>query len=205
MVKNFQPISGRHVSILTESHRLVSTVCFSLLIIHLLSQREGERASEKRAMVSSSLSPLSHSQFSSTNFNICETPTCRQRKTQIGCAVKPTISGSSSSSSPSSSLPFCRVLQKSLPLAASAVLLWSSPEENQKKYAEADARFKSSPLLKEFLERSKINKEKNRKETQDKYCIRGAEWGVGDCSAEAMSPEDKEKFISELKEKAGVK
>lgn len=46
---------------------------------------------------------------------------------------------------------------------------------------------------------------RNRKETQDKYCIRGAEWGVGDCSAEAMSPEDKEKFISELKEKAGVK
>ncbi|MBA0596367.1 hypothetical protein Gorai_013189 [Gossypium raimondii] len=33
-------------------------------------------------------------------------------------------------------------------------------EENQKKYAEADARFKSSPLLKQLLERSKQNKEK---------------------------------------------
>uniref|UniRef100_A0A2P2J6Z8 Uncharacterized protein LOC105116656 isoform X2 n=1 Tax=Rhizophora mucronata TaxID=61149 RepID=A0A2P2J6Z8_RHIMU len=36
----------------------------------------------------------------------------------------------------------------------------SFAEENQKKYAEADARFKSSPILKELLERSKLNKEK---------------------------------------------
>lgn len=33
-------------------------------------------------------------------------------------------------------------------------------EENQKKYAEFDERFKSSPLLKELLERSKLNQEK---------------------------------------------
>jgi hypothetical protein len=46
---------------------------------------------------------------------------------------------------------------------------------------------------------------RNRQETQDKYCLRGAEWGVGDCSAEAMSIEDKEKFILALKEKVGVK
>ncbi|MBA0624544.1 hypothetical protein Godav_009887 [Gossypium davidsonii] len=78
-------------------------------------------------------------------------------------------------------------------------------EENQKKYAEADARFKSSPLLKQLLERSKQNKEKNKQEIQDKYCMRGAEWGVGDCSVEAMSPEDKENFIAMLKEKAGIK
>ncbi|KAL2519307.1 hypothetical protein Adt_15554 [Abeliophyllum distichum] len=77
-------------------------------------------------------------------------------------------------------------------------------EENQKKYAEADARFKVSPLLKKLLEQSKLNKEKNRLAIQDKYCIRGAEWGVGDCSAEAMSPEDREKFIAMLKQKAGV-
>ncbi|KAA0040536.1 hypothetical protein IC582_021155 [Cucumis melo] len=77
-------------------------------------------------------------------------------------------------------------------------------EENQKKYAEADARFKSSPLLKELLERSKMNKEKNRQKIVDKYCIRGAEWGVGDCSAEGMSPEERDKFISMLKQKAGV-
>lgn len=33
-------------------------------------------------------------------------------------------------------------------------------DENQKKYAEADARFKESPLLKKLLEQSKLNKEK---------------------------------------------
>ncbi|XP_038889576.1 uncharacterized protein LOC120079457 [Benincasa hispida] len=77
-------------------------------------------------------------------------------------------------------------------------------EENQKKYAEADARFKSSPLLKELLERSKMNKEKNRQKIIEKYCIRGAEWGVGDCSAEGMSPEERDNFISMLKQKAGV-
>ncbi|KAK4430053.1 hypothetical protein Salat_1306000 [Sesamum alatum] len=77
-------------------------------------------------------------------------------------------------------------------------------EENQKRYAENDARFKESPLLKKLLEKTKLNKEKNRQEILDKYCIRGAEWGVGDCSAEAMSPEDKENFIAMLKKKAGV-
>ncbi|KAE9595645.1 hypothetical protein Lal_00030437 [Lupinus albus] len=78
-------------------------------------------------------------------------------------------------------------------------------EENQKKYAENDARFKSSPLLQKLLEQSKLNKEKNRQAIENKYCIRGAEWGVGDCSAEGMSPEEKEKFIAMLKEKAGEK
>ncbi|XP_024988777.1 uncharacterized protein LOC112523417 [Cynara cardunculus var. scolymus] len=77
-------------------------------------------------------------------------------------------------------------------------------EENQKRYAENDARFKESPLLKELLEKSKLNKEKNRQAIQDKYCIRGAEWGVGDCSAEGMSPQEKDEFIAMLKKKAGV-
>ncbi|KAK1296690.1 hypothetical protein QJS10_CPB15g01342 [Acorus calamus] len=84
------------------------------------------------------------------------------------------------------------VLQKSVPLAASAaILLWSSPvdagilsgfsglesmpgpelpridflnkfnEDNQKKYADFDSRFKSSTVLKELLEKSKVNKEKS--------------------------------------------
>ncbi|KAJ9187415.1 hypothetical protein P3X46_002872 [Hevea brasiliensis] len=134
-----------------------------------------------------------------------------------------------------SSLPSSQViLHKSLPLAAALLLsagqakaglmsgfsgLESIPgpqipqidflnrfnEENQKKYAENDARFKSSPILKELLERSKKNKEKNRQELLDKYCIRGAEWGVGDCSTDGMSPEERESFISMLKEKAGIK
>lgn len=33
-------------------------------------------------------------------------------------------------------------------------------EENQKKYAENDARFRSSPLVKKLLEQSELNKEK---------------------------------------------
>ncbi|EEF50788.1 uncharacterized protein LOC8289146 [Ricinus communis] len=78
-------------------------------------------------------------------------------------------------------------------------------EENQKKYAENDARFQSSPILKELLERSKQNKEKNRQAIQDKYCIRGAEWGVGDCSTDGMSPAERDNFIAMLKEKAGIK
>ncbi|KAL6969718.1 hypothetical protein U1Q18_029428 [Sarracenia purpurea var. burkii] len=77
-------------------------------------------------------------------------------------------------------------------------------EENQKKYSEADARFKESPLLKKLLEQSKLNKEKNKQGILDKYCIRGAEWGVGDCSAEGMSPDEREKFIAMLKQKAGI-
>ncbi|XAR55916.1 hypothetical protein NMG60_11036155 [Bertholletia excelsa] len=77
-------------------------------------------------------------------------------------------------------------------------------EENQKKYAEFDARFKESPLLKKLLEKSKLNKEKNKQEILDKYCIRGAEWGVGDCSAEGMTPDERENFIAMLKRKAGV-
>lgn len=76
--------------------------------------------------------------------------------------------------------------------------------ENQKRYADDDARFKESPLLKQLLEKSKLNKEKNRRAIQDKYCIRGAQWGIGDCSTAGMSPEDRENFISALKQKAGV-
>ncbi|XXG46796.1 hypothetical protein AAC387_Pa02g1546 [Persea americana] len=77
-------------------------------------------------------------------------------------------------------------------------------DENQKKYAEFDSRFKSSQVLKDLLEKSKLNKEKNRQAILDKYCVRGAEWGVGDCSTQGMTEEDKESFISMLKKKAGT-
>ncbi|KAI8527542.1 hypothetical protein RHMOL_Rhmol12G0083300 [Rhododendron molle] len=77
-------------------------------------------------------------------------------------------------------------------------------EENQKKYAEDDARIKESPIVKKLLEQSKLNKEKNKQEILDKYCLRGAEWGVGDCSAEGMTPDDRDKFIAMLKQKVGV-
>ncbi|CAO2830244.1 unnamed protein product [Amaranthus hypochondriacus] len=118
-----------------------------------------------------------------------------------------------------------------VPLAISLALCWSNPaqagflsgssgiesvpgpelpsieflnrfnEENQKKYAENDERFKSSPIIKELLERSKQNKEKNKQEIQNKYCLRGAEWGVGDCSTQGMTDEERDEFISILKEK----
>ncbi|XP_006649611.1 uncharacterized protein LOC102716853 [Oryza brachyantha] len=76
--------------------------------------------------------------------------------------------------------------------------------ENQKKYAEFDSRFKSSQVLKELLEKSKQNKLKNERQIQDKYCLRGAEWGVGDCSTEGMSDQEKEDFIAELKKRTGA-
>ncbi|CAI8588008.1 unnamed protein product [Vicia faba] len=148
-----------------------------------------------------------------------------QRNSELSCSL------SSSSSFPSHnilqmSLPLA---------ASLAILLWSTPahagfmsgisgleavpgpqlpqidflnrinEENQKRYAENDARIKESPLVKKLLEQSKLNKEKNSKEIENKYCLRGAEWGVGDCSAEGMTIEERDKFIAMLKEKVGEK
>lgn len=47
------------------------------------------------------------------------------------------------------------------PIDASVDLqLLNISDENQKKYAENDARFKESPILKKLLEQSKLNKEK---------------------------------------------
>ncbi|PUZ42248.1 hypothetical protein GQ55_9G568700 [Panicum hallii var. hallii] len=76
--------------------------------------------------------------------------------------------------------------------------------ENQKKYAEFDNRFKNSKVLQDLLEKSKKNKQKNERLIQDKYCLRGAEWGVGDCSTEGMSEQEREDFISELKKRTGA-
>ncbi|XP_066397989.1 uncharacterized protein [Miscanthus floridulus] len=76
--------------------------------------------------------------------------------------------------------------------------------ENQKKYGEFDNRFKKSKVLQELLQKSKKNKGKNERLIQDKYCLRGAEWGVGDCSTEAMTDQEREDFISELKKRTGA-
>ncbi|XP_058782849.1 uncharacterized protein LOC131657472 [Vicia villosa] len=78
-------------------------------------------------------------------------------------------------------------------------------EENQKRYDENDARIKESLLVKKLLEQSKLNKEKNSKEIENKYCLRGAEWGVCDCSAEGMTIDERDKFIAMLKDKVGEK
>ncbi|WOL01705.1 hypothetical protein Cni_G10422 [Canna indica] len=74
-------------------------------------------------------------------------------------------------------------------------------DTNQKKYAENDSRFKESSVLKELLEKSRLNKERNKREIQDKYCLRGAEWGVGDCSTEGMTQEERDDFVAMLKKR----
>ncbi|KAJ7274599.1 hypothetical protein O6H91_Y393300 [Diphasiastrum complanatum] len=68
-------------------------------------------------------------------------------------------------------------------------------EANKKRYKDLDAKFKASPFLQELLKRSKENAVKNKREIEDKYCLRGAEWGVGDCSLAAASKEEKEAFL----------
>ncbi|CAM6044406.1 unnamed protein product [Sphagnum compactum] len=72
-------------------------------------------------------------------------------------------------------------------------------EANKKKYEAFDANFKASPLLQELLKKSKDNAELHKQEIQDKYCARGAEWGVGDCSLEGMTEAEKEAFRAALK------
>lgn len=74
-------------------------------------------------------------------------------------------------------------------------------EENQKKNEAYDGKFKSSPLLQELLKRSKANSQRNKQEILDKYCERGAEWGVGDCSTVGMSREEREAFMEMLRKK----
>ncbi|KAH9606985.1 hypothetical protein KSS87_013760 [Heliosperma pusillum] len=136
--------------------------------------------------------------------------------------------------SSSAKLPLKILQNFCVPLAVSSVIFWSNPAQAgflsgfpgiesvpgpklptvdflnryvdgyQKKYTDNDERIKSSPIIKELLERSKLNKEKNKQEIMDKYCLRGAEWGVGDCSAEGMTPDEKDAFIAMLKKKVGV-
>ena len=40
---------------------------------------------------------------------------------------------------------------------------------------------------------------RNDKITADKYCERGAEWGVGDCSLQGLTAADKKAFRTALK------
>ncbi|PUZ42246.1 hypothetical protein GQ55_9G568700 [Panicum hallii var. hallii] len=106
-------------------------------------------------------------------------------------------------STPGPDLPRLEFLEKWNGQLLSSVTLFSS-SENQKKYAEFDNRFKNSKVLQDLLEKSKKNKQKNERLIQDKYCLRGAEWGVGDCSTEGMSEQEREDFISELKKRTGA-
>ncbi|KAL2620377.1 hypothetical protein R1flu_000582 [Riccia fluitans] len=72
-------------------------------------------------------------------------------------------------------------------------------EENRKKYEDFDARLKASPYIQGLLKKSKENAEMHRKEIEDKYCERGAEWGVGDCSLNGLPQADKEAFLEALR------
>ncbi|KAF8717968.1 hypothetical protein HU200_025432 [Digitaria exilis] len=106
-------------------------------------------------------------------------------------------------SRPGPDMPRLEFLEKWNGQQLSSLALFSS-SENQKKYAEFDDRFKKSKVLQDLLEKSKKNKEKNERLIQDKYCLRGAEWGVGDCSTEGMSDQEREDFIAELKKRTGA-
>ncbi|XP_002989515.2 uncharacterized protein LOC9637115 [Selaginella moellendorffii] len=79
--------------------------------------------------------------------------------------------------------------------------LKENSEKQRKKYEEFDSNMKNSPLIKELLKRSKDNAAKRKQEIEDKYCERQAEWGVGDCSLEYSTPEEKEKFLELMKKR----
>lgn len=73
--------------------------------------------------------------------------------------------------------------------------------ETKARYEGLDTRFKSSSYVQELLKRSKENAEKHQREIQDKYCQRGADWGVGDCSTAAMSEAQRISFAEALRGK----
>jgi hypothetical protein len=54
-------------------------------------------------------------------------------------------------------------------------------EASRQRVADADEKFLKSDTLKTLLAKSEQNKSKNKRELQNKYCYRQAEWGVGDC------------------------
>ncbi|GAQ80061.1 hypothetical protein KFL_000450170 [Klebsormidium nitens] len=71
-------------------------------------------------------------------------------------------------------------------------------EGNKKRQDDLDSSFEQSDLLKELRKKSADNKEKNKKEILDKYCVRGSEWGVGDCAVKGL-PESVESAQSTRK------
>lgn len=74
-------------------------------------------------------------------------------------------------------------------------------DDKRKMYEGQDETFKNSSYLQELLKKSKDNAALHKKEIADKYCERGAEWGVGDCSLMGMTQEQKENFMKVLKQK----
>lgn len=86
-----------------------------------------------------------------------------------------------------------------LPSIPTPDVLKKIQEANVAKYKAFDENFKKSPFLQKLLQKSKENEVKNKKEIADKYCERGAEWGVGDCSLVGMSQADRDAFFENLR------
>ncbi|KAG0565842.1 hypothetical protein KC19_7G017700 [Ceratodon purpureus] len=74
-------------------------------------------------------------------------------------------------------------------------------EGKKKMYENQDETFRTSSYLQELLKKSKDNAAMHKKEIADKYCERGAEWGVGDCSLVGMTQAQKEEFMKVLRQK----
>jgi hypothetical protein len=56
------------------------------------------------------------------------------------------------------------------------------------KLSAAEDSFRQSPLLNELKARTEANRESRAKELRDKYCMRQAELGVGDCAGLRLIP-----------------
>ncbi|GJP66294.1 hypothetical protein CLOP_g23202 [Closterium sp. NIES-67] len=120
-------------------------------------------------------------------------------------------SSSSSSSSSAASHPLARSLTAAaaaaLVLLPTASLVLSEPAlalSERERYEQLDNNFMQSPILKQLLKQSEENRAKNRQEIEDKYCLRGAEWGVGDCAVgEEMSADEKKDYLEALREIVG--
>ncbi|GBG65384.1 hypothetical protein CBR_g50745 [Chara braunii] len=78
-------------------------------------------------------------------------------------------------------------------------------ERNRREQEDLDEQVKSSSLVKELLKRTEENREKHRREIENKYCARGAEWGVGDCAIKGRAAsreeakEEREAVLNALK------
>jgi hypothetical protein len=61
-------------------------------------------------------------------------------------------------------------------------------QRNQATLDAAESKFQESDLLKQLKERSDAKREQREKELRDKYCMRQAEMGVGDCAGLQLIP-----------------
>ncbi|CAI5942392.1 unnamed protein product [Closterium sp. NIES-64] len=140
------------------------------------------------------------------------------KRTPYSIHVHASTNPSSSSSPSSSSASSCasaasHPLALSLTVAAAAAALVLLPSaalvlpqpalalSERERYEQLDSNFLSSPILQKLLKQSEENREKNRQEIENKYCLRGAEWGVGDCAlGDDATAEEKQDYLEALRE-----